>query len=175
MFPWLGVLSSNELHLMKTADSIMAGKTSDSSIKWQLCYDMSARTWWMVSLMWSHYFSPNPPPPPNFSPPCFVVQCTCYKVPLPGESSGWSCESLAWLRTPVCKIGFPCYCGQGHRPSLKKKKKRQCEFLFTFWKKKMQMVQSGPGWLVWNVWRWDSQWGTGAFLANCSCISLRTG
>ncbi|XP_006061325.1 nuclear factor 1 B-type isoform X5 [Capricornis sumatraensis] len=32
---------------MKTADSIMAGKTSDSSIKWQLCYDMSARTWWM--------------------------------------------------------------------------------------------------------------------------------
>ncbi|XP_040819013.1 nuclear factor 1 B-type isoform X8 [Ochotona curzoniae] len=32
---------------MKVADSIMAGKTSDSSIKWQLCYDMSARTWWM--------------------------------------------------------------------------------------------------------------------------------
>ncbi|XP_032248214.1 nuclear factor 1 B-type isoform X11 [Halichoerus grypus] len=32
---------------MKTADSIMAGKASDSSIKWQLCYDMSARTWWM--------------------------------------------------------------------------------------------------------------------------------
>ncbi|XP_060156930.1 nuclear factor 1 B-type isoform X10 [Globicephala melas] len=42
-----GVLSSIELHLMKIADSIMAGKTSDSSIKWQLCYDMSARTWWM--------------------------------------------------------------------------------------------------------------------------------
>ncbi|XP_019271031.1 nuclear factor 1 B-type isoform X8 [Panthera pardus] len=32
---------------MKIANSIMAGKTSDSSIKWQLCYDMSARTWWM--------------------------------------------------------------------------------------------------------------------------------
>ncbi|XP_069332601.1 nuclear factor 1 B-type isoform X6 [Eulemur rufifrons] len=32
---------------MKVADSMMAGKTSDSSIKWQLCYDMSARTWWM--------------------------------------------------------------------------------------------------------------------------------
>ncbi|XP_077201188.1 nuclear factor 1 B-type isoform X12 [Paroedura picta] len=32
---------------MKVADSVMAGKTSDSSIKWQLCYDMSARTWWM--------------------------------------------------------------------------------------------------------------------------------
>ncbi|XP_040612189.1 nuclear factor 1 B-type isoform X7 [Mesocricetus auratus] len=32
---------------MKAADSRMAGKTSDSSIKWQLCYDMSARTWWM--------------------------------------------------------------------------------------------------------------------------------
>ncbi|XP_058998322.1 nuclear factor 1 B-type isoform X10 [Vulpes vulpes] len=32
---------------MKIADSIMAGKASDSSIKWQLCYDMSARTWWM--------------------------------------------------------------------------------------------------------------------------------
>ncbi|XP_072367062.1 nuclear factor 1 A-type isoform X4 [Scyliorhinus torazame] len=32
---------------MKVADSIMAGKPSDSSIKWQLCYDISARTWWM--------------------------------------------------------------------------------------------------------------------------------
>ncbi|XP_050769691.1 nuclear factor 1 B-type isoform X5 [Gymnogyps californianus] len=32
---------------MKVADSVMAGKASDSSIKWQLCYDMSARTWWM--------------------------------------------------------------------------------------------------------------------------------
>ncbi|XP_041647247.1 nuclear factor 1 A-type isoform X4 [Cheilinus undulatus] len=25
----------------------MAGKTSEGSIKWQLCYDISARTWWM--------------------------------------------------------------------------------------------------------------------------------
>ncbi|XP_072443015.1 nuclear factor 1 B-type-like isoform X9 [Chiloscyllium punctatum] len=25
----------------------MAGKAADGSIKWQLCYDMSARTWWM--------------------------------------------------------------------------------------------------------------------------------
>ncbi|XP_046761223.1 nuclear factor 1 B-type isoform X5 [Gallus gallus] len=32
---------------MKVADGVMAGKASDSSIKWQLCYDMSARTWWM--------------------------------------------------------------------------------------------------------------------------------
>nr|XP_042127285.1 nuclear factor 1 B-type isoform X7 [Peromyscus maniculatus bairdii] len=32
---------------MKVADGRMAGKTADSSIKWQLCYDMSARTWWM--------------------------------------------------------------------------------------------------------------------------------
>ncbi|KAM9213366.1 nuclear factor 1 B-type isoform 5-T5 [Leptosomus discolor] len=32
---------------MKVADSVMAGNASDSSIKWQLCYDMSARTWWM--------------------------------------------------------------------------------------------------------------------------------
>uniref|UniRef100_A0A4W3K786 Nuclear factor 1 n=2 Tax=Callorhinchus milii TaxID=7868 RepID=A0A4W3K786_CALMI len=32
---------------MKLADSVMAGKSSDSSIKWQLCYDISARTWWM--------------------------------------------------------------------------------------------------------------------------------
>ncbi|XP_069632584.1 nuclear factor 1 B-type isoform X13 [Haliaeetus albicilla] len=32
---------------MKVADRVMAGKASDSSIKWQLCYDMSARTWWM--------------------------------------------------------------------------------------------------------------------------------
>lgn len=34
---------------MKPADSVMAGKASDGSIKWQLCYDISARTWWMVS------------------------------------------------------------------------------------------------------------------------------
>ncbi|XP_052574266.1 nuclear factor 1 B-type isoform X8 [Peromyscus californicus insignis] len=47
MFSRLGFLSSIELPLMKLAGSRMAGKTSDSSIKWQLCYDMSARTWWM--------------------------------------------------------------------------------------------------------------------------------
>nr|XP_043900468.1 nuclear factor 1-like [Solea senegalensis] len=35
------------LHQMKLADSVMAGKTSEGSIKWQLCYDISARTWWM--------------------------------------------------------------------------------------------------------------------------------
>ncbi|GLD62967.1 nuclear factor 1 A-type, partial [Lates japonicus] len=28
----------------------MAGKTSEGSIKWQLCYDISARTWWMPPL-----------------------------------------------------------------------------------------------------------------------------
>ncbi|XP_066576415.1 nuclear factor 1 B-type isoform X5 [Amia ocellicauda] len=32
---------------MKAADRVMAGKAADGSIKWQLCYDMSARTWWM--------------------------------------------------------------------------------------------------------------------------------
>ncbi|XP_029004850.1 nuclear factor 1 A-type isoform X3 [Betta splendens] len=32
---------------MKLADNVMAGKTSEGSIKWQLCYDISARTWWM--------------------------------------------------------------------------------------------------------------------------------
>ena len=39
---------------MKLADSVMAGKTSEGSIKWQLCYDISARTWWMVS--WHNIF-----------------------------------------------------------------------------------------------------------------------
>ena len=34
---------------MKLADSVMAGKASDGSIKWQLCYDMTAKMWWMVS------------------------------------------------------------------------------------------------------------------------------
>lgn len=42
---------------MKVADGVMAGKASDSSIKWQLCYDMSARTWWMVSWC-ENFFSP---------------------------------------------------------------------------------------------------------------------
>ncbi|XP_043861097.1 nuclear factor 1 A-type isoform X3 [Dromiciops gliroides] len=32
---------------MRLADSVMAAKASDGSIKWQLCYDISARTWWM--------------------------------------------------------------------------------------------------------------------------------
>lgn len=29
--------------------SVMAGTLTERSIKWQLCYDMTARTWWMVS------------------------------------------------------------------------------------------------------------------------------
>lgn len=45
---------------MKLADSIMAGKTSDGSIKWQLCYDISARTWWMVSWQRGCLFLPPP-------------------------------------------------------------------------------------------------------------------
>nr|XP_040039786.1 nuclear factor 1 A-type isoform X2 [Gasterosteus aculeatus aculeatus] len=32
---------------MKLADGAMAAKSSEGSIKWQLCYDISARTWWM--------------------------------------------------------------------------------------------------------------------------------
>ena len=36
----------------------------------------------------------------------------------------------------MCKIGFPCYCGQGHRPSLKKKKKDRVSFCSLFEKKK---------------------------------------
>lgn len=47
----ISVLSTPELLLMKATDGRMAGKTADSSIKWQLCYDMTARTWWMVSLV----------------------------------------------------------------------------------------------------------------------------
>lgn len=51
---------------MKLADSVMAGKTTEGSIKWQLCYDISARTWWMVSwqqpklffFFFLHSFSP---------------------------------------------------------------------------------------------------------------------
>ena len=27
----------------------MAGLPAERSIKWQLCYDVTARTWWMVS------------------------------------------------------------------------------------------------------------------------------
>lgn len=40
---------------MKLADSsVMAVKTSESSIKWQLCYNITNRTWWMVS--WTETF-----------------------------------------------------------------------------------------------------------------------
>lgn len=63
---------------MKLADSVMAAKTSEGSIKWQLCYDISARTWWMVS--WqepklfffpSSFFFPSFFEGKNF-PPCFT-------------------------------------------------------------------------------------------------------
>lgn len=43
---------------MKLADSVMAAKTSEGSIKWQLCYDISARTWWMVSWQEPKQFFP---------------------------------------------------------------------------------------------------------------------
>ena len=93
-------------------------------------------------------------PPPNFPPPCFVVPCTCYKVPLRSESSGWSCGSLAWLRAPVCEIGFPCYCGQGHRPALKKKKKDSVSFCSLFEKKKCK-------WYSWPQAGWCEMYGGG--------------
>ncbi|XP_043984461.1 nuclear factor 1 A-type isoform X1 [Gambusia affinis] len=32
---------------MRLSDGGMAAKSSEGSIKWQLCYDISARTWWM--------------------------------------------------------------------------------------------------------------------------------
>lgn len=49
---------------MRLADSVMAGKSSEGSIKWQLCYDISARTWWMVSWheLLSSFFSFSFPP-----------------------------------------------------------------------------------------------------------------
>lgn len=46
---WLGVSSSTRLRLMLAGSTGMTGKPAEGSIKWQLCYDMSARTWWMVS------------------------------------------------------------------------------------------------------------------------------
>lgn len=46
---WLGVSSSTALRLMLAGSTGMTGKPAEGSIKWQLCYDMSARTWWMVS------------------------------------------------------------------------------------------------------------------------------
>ncbi|XP_057697411.1 nuclear factor 1 A-type isoform X1 [Corythoichthys intestinalis] len=32
---------------MRLIDGAMAGKSAEGSVKWQLCYDISARTWWM--------------------------------------------------------------------------------------------------------------------------------
>ncbi|KAK5612988.1 hypothetical protein CRENBAI_003377 [Crenichthys baileyi] len=46
---------------MRLSDGGMAAKGSEGSIKWQLCYDISARTWWMVLVLiingpktWNH-------------------------------------------------------------------------------------------------------------------------
>ncbi|XP_054646876.1 nuclear factor 1 A-type isoform X3 [Dunckerocampus dactyliophorus] len=41
------VTSAERAHHMKLTDGAMAGKSAEGSIKWQLCYDISARTWWM--------------------------------------------------------------------------------------------------------------------------------
>ncbi|GAA6100891.1 nuclear factor 1 B-type isoform X1 [Tachysurus ichikawai] len=42
---------------MKAPEKAMAGKTADGSIKWQLCYDMTARTWWMEAPGWLALYS----------------------------------------------------------------------------------------------------------------------
>ncbi|KAF0041611.1 hypothetical protein F2P81_005143 [Scophthalmus maximus] len=55
---------------MKPADSAMAAKTSEGSIKWQLCYDISARTWWMMKN--------------NLPLPAFSSFCLFYFVKAPG-------------------------------------------------------------------------------------------
>ncbi|XP_015232034.1 PREDICTED: nuclear factor 1 A-type isoform X4 [Cyprinodon variegatus] len=39
--------SQTEPRQMRLSDGSMAAKSSEGSIKWQLCYDISARTWWM--------------------------------------------------------------------------------------------------------------------------------
>ncbi|KAM4738778.1 nuclear factor 1 A-type isoform 1-T1 [Anableps anableps] len=39
--------SPAEPQQMRLSDGSMAAKSSEGSIKWQLCYDISARTWWM--------------------------------------------------------------------------------------------------------------------------------
>lgn len=58
---WLGVLSSSRLRPMRAGSTVMAGKLTERSIKWQLCYDMSARTWWMVSgALFFSWFLPLP-------------------------------------------------------------------------------------------------------------------
>lgn len=42
--------SRTEPQQMRLSNGGMAARSSEGSIKWQLCYDISARTWWMVSL-----------------------------------------------------------------------------------------------------------------------------
>ncbi|CAB1452360.1 unnamed protein product [Pleuronectes platessa] len=52
----------------------MAGKLTERSIKWQLCYDVSARTWWMhvrgAEMRGPGYRVPGPPQLANERPEC---------------------------------------------------------------------------------------------------------
>lgn len=75
---------------MKVADSVMAGKASDSSIKWQLCYDMSARTWWMVSWHNNKVFFPLLSFSKDFflTPPS-LPKGTCYEVHSRAKTLKW--------------------------------------------------------------------------------------
>lgn len=50
---WLGVSPTAELSLIGAESPVMAEKLTERSIKWQLCYDISARTWWMVSALFA--------------------------------------------------------------------------------------------------------------------------
>lgn len=90
---------------MKLADSVMAGKASDGSIKWQLCYDISARTWWMVS------WQPGLPFFFSFSPPFSTFPPSLTKCPRPHIH-----QTHIWFFSHS-SVGLPHTASSCHPPS----------------------------------------------------------
>lgn len=76
---WLGVSPTAELSLIGAESPVMAEKLTERSIKWQLCYDISARTWWMVSALFALC--------PVLSRPCSSLRLfrVCFQVRICGR------------------------------------------------------------------------------------------
>lgn len=104
---WLGVSPTAELSLIGAESPVMAEKLTERSIKWQLCYDISARTWWMVSALFALC--------PVLSRPCSSLRLfrVCFQVRICGRER-YSEESFPdkrfWLQSKLsCQVPFTAF------------------------------------------------------------------
>lgn len=171
---------------MKVADSVMAGKASDSSIKWQLCYDMSARTWWMVSWRDNTFFSSRKFFFPFWTPPS-LLQCTCYEVHIRAKTSKCKCSASAEHHSMLDKVSPSIVMGHGILLEICSRLKGLALF---YWLKQTNkqtrsprkceiLLCAQPAW----VWQYRPSSSPGKrkessnvtlFLANCSWVGPKT-